>query len=199
VEARRRRLPHRLFVGAAVAVMIAVLAGALDGAMAATFLAPRGAAGSIVREAVGVAGQSASWAVFHRGLFLYAFGQSLHFAVWLRLMPEVDRPTRVPKPLRRALADFRADFGGWALPLLALAGLSVVLLFAGGGPAREAYFALTYFHVGLEAAALARRVAVRPSASRPARVIPPAERAVRGSIARARTDARAVLARDVCA
>jgi len=26
----------------------------------------------------------------------------------------------------------------------------------GGGVAREAYFALTYFHVGLEAAALAR-------------------------------------------
>jgi len=130
--------------------------------------------------------------VFHRGLFLYAFGQSLHFAVWLRLMPEVDRPARVPKPLRRALAEFRMDFGRWAWPLLAVAAVSVVLLFAGGGPAREAYFALTYFHVGLEAAALARRAAVGPSP------VPIAE-AAPGSRQRARANARIIAGGNVCA
>jgi len=193
MEARRRRLPHRLFVGAAVAVMVAGVAGALDGALASTLLAPRGAAGSIVREAVGVAGQNASWAVFHRGLFLYAFGQSLHFAVWLRLMPEVDRRARVPKPLGSTLADFRTDFGRWAVPLLLLAGVSVVLLFAGGGPAREAYFALTYFHVGLEAAALARRVAGEPRR----RSALQATGRRPGSGERTRVDARVVLGADV--
>ena len=41
-------------------------------------------------------------------------------------------------------------------PLLWLTAAAVVLIFFGGGTARNAYFALTYFHVGLEAAALAR-------------------------------------------
>jgi hypothetical protein len=161
IVARRRRLPFGLFTVTAAGVMAAAALGALDGAMAQTLVAPRGAATSIVQEAIGVAGRSVSAAVFHRGLFLYAFGQSLHFAVWLRLMPEVDRASRVPKPLHRALADFRRDFGRWAWLLLVLAAGSIVMLFAGGGPAREAYFALTYFHVGLEGAALARLLAAR--------------------------------------
>ena len=48
------------------------------------------------------------------------------------------------------------DFGRLTTPLLWLTAAAVVLIFLGGGAARNAYFALTYFHVGLEAAALAR-------------------------------------------
>jgi len=156
VAARRRGLPWRPLVIGAAAVAALAAFGALDGLMATRLFAPRGASGSIVAEAVGASGGGVSAALFHRALFLYAFGQSLHFAVWLRLVPDVDRATRVPKPFRVALGDFKADLGAWAWPLLALAGLSIPLMFVGGGIARESYFALTYFHVGLEAAALAR-------------------------------------------
>jgi hypothetical protein len=156
ISARRRRLPVWPLVIGAVVLGVLGASGALDAAMAATLYAPRGAARSIVAEAVGSALPHASMAVFRRALFLYAFGQSLHFAVWLKLLPEVDRQAPVPKPFRRAFLDFAADFKAWALPLLVLAPCAVGTMLMGGGVARELYFALTYFHVGLEAAALAR-------------------------------------------
>ncbi len=102
-------------------------------------------------------GDGAGAMALRRALFLYAFGQALHFAIWLRLVPEVERAAPLPHPFRRALALFEADFGRWARPLLVACVLATPLLLLGGGAAREAYFALGYFHVGLEAAALARR------------------------------------------
>jgi hypothetical protein len=160
IEARRRRLPVWPLAWGAGIIAVAAATGLLDGAMATTSLAPRGAGPSIVAEALGSGFRAsplgASWAVFHRALFLYAFGQSLHFATWLRLVPELDRRAAAPKPLRRALAELRADFGRVTMPLLWLTAAAVVLIFLGGGAARNAYFALTYFHVGLEAAGLAR-------------------------------------------
>jgi hypothetical protein len=162
VEARRRRLPVWPLACGVGAFTVAAVTGLLDGAMATTWLAPRGAGPSIVAEALGTGFREspralgASAALFHRALILYAFGQSLHFAAWLRLVPELDRRTPTPKPLRRALAELRTDFGRLTTPLLWLTAAAVVLIFFGGGTARDAYFALTYFHVGLEAAALAR-------------------------------------------
>jgi len=155
IVARRRRLPAWPLVIGATALGALAVSGALDGAMAATLYAPRGAARSIVAEAVGSALPHASAALFRRALFLYALGQSLHFAVWLKLLPEADRQATVPKPFRRAFLDFAADFRAWALPLLLLAGGAIGIMLVGGGLAREVYFALTYFHVGLEGAALA--------------------------------------------
>ena len=154
--ARGRRLPTWPLLLGAGALTAAALFGLLDGAMASALYAPRGAARSIVAEAIGSAFAGTGGAGFRRALFLYAFGQSLHFGVWLRLMPEVDRPWSTPKTFRRALHDFEGDFGRWAQPLLLVAVIGIALLLVGGGPAREAYFALTYCHVGLEAAALAR-------------------------------------------
>jgi hypothetical protein len=162
IEARRRRLPLWPLAWGAGLLTVAAAAGLLDGAMATTWLAPRGAGPSILAEALGSGFRhsplppGASAALFHRALFLYAFGQSLHFGVWLRLMPELDRRAPAPKPWRRALADLRVDFGRLTPALLWLTAAAVVLIFVGGGAARNAYFALTYFHVGLEAAALAR-------------------------------------------
>jgi hypothetical protein len=169
VEARRRRLPFWPLALGAGAFTIAAAIGFLDGAMTTTWLAPRGAGPSIVAEALGSGFRDssrvigASSAVFHRALLLYAFGQSLHFATWLRLMPELDRRAPAPKPLRRALAELRADFGRLTMPLLWLTVAAIVLIFLGGGAARNAYFALTYFHVGLEVAALARAGLARRS------------------------------------
>jgi hypothetical protein len=158
VNARRRRLPvWPLFVGVAV-VTVAGTSGLLDAAMAAKLYAPRNAGASIVAEAITAGFAHPTAILFHRALFLYAFGQSLHFAAWLRLLPDVERESPTPKPFRRALRDLRVDFGRLTLPLLALTALAIALLLLEGGRARETYFALSYFHVGLEGAALAQLV-----------------------------------------
>ena len=150
INARRRRLP--------VWPLVAGVCGLLDAAMAAKLYAPRNAGASIVAEAITAGLTHPTAIVFHRALFLYAFGQSLHFAAWLRLLPDVERESPTPKPFRRALRDLQADFGRLTIPLLALTVVAIVLLLLEGGRARETYFALSYFHVGLEGAALAQLV-----------------------------------------
>jgi hypothetical protein len=152
-RARARGVVVWPFVAAVALVLAGSALGAFDGLWATTLWAPRSAAASIVAEA---AGTTVDGVLFRRALFLYAFGQALHFAVWLRLVPELERPSKLPQTFRRALALFEADFGRWARPLLVACVASVPLILWGGGTAREAYFALTYFHVGLEGAALAR-------------------------------------------
>ena len=156
-RARARGVVVWPFVVAVALVFAGGALGAFDSLWATTLWAPRSAAASIVAEAAGSAVDGAGALVLRRALFLYAFGQALHFAVWLRLVPELERPSKVPHSFRRALALFEADFGRWARPLLVVCVASLPLILFGGGVAREVYFALTYFHVGLEAAALARR------------------------------------------
>lgn len=158
INARRRRLPVWPLWAGVVAVTIAGATGLLDAAMAARLYAPRNAGASIVAEAITAGLPHPTAVLFHRALFLYAFGQSLHFAAWLRLLPDVERDSPTPKPFRRAVRDLQADFGRLTIPLLALTGVAIVLLLLEGGRARETYFALSYFHVGLEGAALAQLV-----------------------------------------
>jgi hypothetical protein len=155
-RARARGVVVWPFVGAVVLVLAGGALGAFDSLWAPTLFAPRSAAASIVAEAAGSAVDGAGAVMLRRALFLYAFGQALHFAIWLRLVPEVERASKVPHSFRRALALFDAELGRWARPLLIACVVAAPLLLVGGGAAREAYFALTYFHVGLEAAALAR-------------------------------------------
>src|SRR5262249_6640405 len=128
----------------AFALSALVLAGALDGLLPQTLWAPRAGGRSVLNEAVETAWVGVGATGLRRGLFLYVFGQQLHFATWLRFMPEVDRVSKVPYSFRRALEALRRDLGVLALPALGLGALSALLLLAGGGPAREAYFALTY-------------------------------------------------------
>jgi hypothetical protein len=156
VVARRRGVSLAPIVAVAIAVAVVALLGGLDTLYPARLVAPRSAATSIALEAAGASLDGASSIGFRRALFLYAFGQSLHFAMWLRVVPEVDRDSPVPWTFRRALVAMRADFGRFAVPLLAGCAASIPLLVIGGGVARETYFALTYFHFGLEAAALVR-------------------------------------------
>ena len=155
-RARARGVVVWPFVAAVALVMLGGALGAFDALWAPTLWAPRSAAASIVAEAAGSALDGASAIALRRALFLYAFGQALHFVIWLRLVPELERPSKVPQSFRRALALFEADFGRWARPLLVACVVAAPLMLWGGGAAREAYFALTYFHVGLESAALMR-------------------------------------------
>jgi hypothetical protein len=162
IVARRRGVSLTPVIFVASLVTIAGAVGVLDALMPAALVAPRSAAMSIAAEATGASLDGLGAIGFRRALFLYAFGQSLHFAMWLRVMPEVDRPSPTPWSWRRALVALRADFGRLTMPLIGLCVLSVPVILIGGGVARESYFALTYFHFGLEAAALAR-LALRPA------------------------------------
>jgi hypothetical protein len=156
-RARGRGIPAWPFVAAVAALMLAIAVGACDALFTARLWAPRSAAASLVAEAAGSAFDGASGVTLRRWLVLYAFGQALHFAIWLRLVPDIERDARVPHTFRHALRLFRADFGRWAQPVLIACVAAAPLLLVGGGRAREAYFALGYFHVGLEAAALVGR------------------------------------------
>ena len=69
----------------------------------------------------------------------------------------------MPKPFRVQLASWRADLGRWWWPSVALVVVAGLAMLLGAGAARQLYFTLSFFHVGLEAAAL---VSLRAQPSR---------------------------------
>ena len=92
-----------------------------------------------------------------RFFMLYAFGQSAHYLVWLRLMPEDDRPSPTPRSFAQSLRALKADVGGlilW-LALLGAAALFGWALWRGIGDARDRYIDLAFFHGYLELVAAA--------------------------------------------
>jgi hypothetical protein len=93
------------------------------------------------------------WA--RRGVVTFAFLQSVHYGLWLRVVPEEARP----KPATRSwLAAFRALRADVTDPLLLLALAACVgFVVAGTGDlagARDAYLALAFVHGPLEFAVL---------------------------------------------
>lgn len=92
-----------------------------------------------------------------RFFLLYAFGQSAHYIVWLRLMPEDDRPSPTPRSFAQSLRALRADVGApilW-LALIGAVGLVSWAFWRGIGAARDRYIDLAFFHGYLELVAAA--------------------------------------------
>lgn len=97
---------------------------------------------------------SGVWA--ERLLVLFTFAQAAHYVVWLRLVPEDDRPSPAPRSYRQTYRAFVADVGGavmWAA-LLSVAALVVWACFS-IGKARTGYLNLAFFHAHLEVIAIA--------------------------------------------
>lgn len=94
-------------------------------------------------------GVAAPWAL--RLVLLFAFAQSVHYGVWLRLIPEDDRPQETPRTFRASAHALMADIG---TPLMA----GVILLTLGIAlwavldlaTARENYLRMALFHGYLE-------------------------------------------------
>jgi hypothetical protein len=87
----------------------------------------------------------------------FCFLQSVHYAVWLRLVPDDERPRPAPRTFRATWAALEQDFGRW--PLVAC--VAVAFGIAGWGlwslpDARLGYLRLAAFHGYLELAVLAR-------------------------------------------
>jgi hypothetical protein len=91
-----------------------------------------------------------------RLVLLYAFAQSVHYGVWLRLVPEEDRPRPAPRGFASSYAALRADFG-W-LPLVVFGALAVALAAWATrdlAAARAGYLRFAVVHGQLELAAAA--------------------------------------------
>lgn len=84
----------------------------------------------------------------------FAFLQSVHYALWLRLIPEDVRERPAPRPFRATLAALSRDFGRPALAVAALLAAAVAAWGCFDLPgARLGYLHLAAFHGYLELAA----------------------------------------------
>ena len=95
-----------------------------------------------------------------RVLMCFAFAQAVHYALWLRLVPDDDRVRHTPRTFRATFEALRGDLG---LPILAItAALALGLALWGAwdlAAARYGYLRFSAFHAYLEVAALALCVA----------------------------------------
>jgi hypothetical protein len=91
-----------------------------------------------------------------RLLMFYAFWQAAHYVVWLRLVPEDDRPSPTPRSYLQSYRALRADVGSVVLWIALLGAIAVALWAAVNvGQARNGYIQLAFFHGYLELAAVA--------------------------------------------
>lgn len=99
-------------------------------------------------------GFAAPWGA--RLVLLFAFAQSIHYAVWLRLIPEDDRPRETPRTWAATLGALRQDVG-W-LPAIVIftvaVGIAIWATYDLFG-ARLGYLRMVLFHGYMETAALA--------------------------------------------
>lgn len=107
------------------------------------------------------------WAL--RLVLLFAFAQSVHYGVWLRLVPEEDRPQSTPRTYAASFRALERDFGPLLLwgSLILMTGLAV---WAIGDlvAARTGYLRMALFHGYLELAAAALLfVEGRPAPAKP--------------------------------
>jgi hypothetical protein len=154
-RSRKGRL-HWLPLAIFAAGTALILSGAVEPAVAR--------AGGLTAAWTGLSFSHAAWmmspttqgAIAVRLVVLYAFAQSAHYVVWLRLIPEDDRPSPTPRSFAQSLRALHADVGGavlWTALLVALglgcwAAVSVA-------SARDGYIWAVSFHGYLEIVAAA--------------------------------------------
>ena len=154
---RRRGNAHLFVLAASVLGTLAIGAGTFDR------VADRATAlGSVTfddlsdelapPELIGRFGSDPHWP--GRLVLLYAFGQSVHYVVWLRLVPEEDRPSPTPRSFRQSWRALRRDLGLVFLLTCAVVAIGVAIWAAHDlATARFRYLQLAFFHGWLELAA----------------------------------------------
>jgi hypothetical protein len=149
---------HSLWAPRAVGLLGAVvalgfLAGAFDWALLAAPASPSGIAGLRYHLAVLAPAAAEPWGLRLVGLF--AFAQAVHYALWLRVIPEQARE-RGP---RSFVSSYRALVAecGVAVVWLSLLAAAVVIAWALGdlGDARSGYLRAAVFHGHIELIACA--------------------------------------------
>ena len=145
---------------AVVALVVAgaalLLVGALDPVVAAAsgWQVPLAIPGLDAHAQAYAPGAEAPWAM--RVVLSFAFLQAVHYAIWLRLVPEDARQRPAPRPFRASWRALRDDLGR---PLLGLALLLALGIATWGAldliAARAGYLRLATFHGYLELAVAA--------------------------------------------
>lgn len=86
-----------------------------------------------------------------RFVVYYAFAQSAHYVVWMRLIPEDDRPSPTPRSFGQSYRALRADMGSLVLWMAALSAVALACwAFVRVGEARDGYIRLAFFHGYIE-------------------------------------------------
>ncbi len=87
---------------------------------------------------------------------VFAFAQSVHYGVWIRLVPEDDRARPTPRTFRASLRALEADLGSVPLAVaVALCLLFPLWALVHPGEAARGYLSLAGFHAHLELGAIA--------------------------------------------
>jgi hypothetical protein len=138
-----------------LALFVACVALLLGGAFDAVFqhAVARSGPGVALSELVETLSPARDPAWGRRFVLLFAFAQSVHYAIWLRLVPEEDRPRPGLRSFESSVRALTLDLGsvlplGCALCVGALVAWACLDLRA----ARQAYFQLALFHGPLEIA-----------------------------------------------
>jgi hypothetical protein len=100
---------------------------------------------------------SENLSVWYRAVSLYAFGQSLHYFIWLKAIPDLRAPTSNPTSVRTAWNFLKRDFGlklALGACLLSLIPMAVWLII-GFETSHNLYFAVASCHGYFEFAGLA--------------------------------------------
>lgn len=102
-----------------------------------------------------------------RLVLLFAFAQSVHYGVWLRLIPEDDRPQATPRTFRASARALAADLGTPLMVGASAAALGIALwAVADLAAARENYLRMALFHGYLELIAATWLFVERPALGR---------------------------------
>jgi hypothetical protein len=153
---RRRGAMSLVPVAMFAALSTAIALGALDPLVEAMhgYDGTVGRTGIAWNLALYAPGIDAPWGA--RLVLLFAFAQSAHYAVWLRLLPEDDRAQETPRTWRASWEALRADMGAVPAVLLGLVALGVSLWAVHDlYEARMGYLRMVLFHGYLEIAVLA--------------------------------------------
>lgn len=156
-NARGERRRGREYVAAAfAAASLAILGGALDPLFVAARAWQAPATGLDLDRLVRALSPVDDPVRGVRWVLFFAFAQSMHYAIWLRLVPEVAREKAGMRPF---VGSYRALVRDVGRPLLALCALVTAALvayaFVDVCAARDGYLRLAVFHGHLELAALA--------------------------------------------
>ncbi len=91
-----------------------------------------------------------------RLVLLFCFSQSVHYALWLHLLPDEDRDRATPLTFRATVEGLRVDLGdaGLAVAALLSVGITAWAVFD-LVEANEGYFRMAQFHAHLEVMAIA--------------------------------------------
>lgn len=150
---RRGRL-HWIPLALFVAATVALLAGAAAPLLRLTGGLRGPASAEPIGQHLAALAPFASPSFGLRLVLLYAFAQAVHYGVWLRLIPEEDRPRPAPRTFAGTYRALRTDFGRFPL-LAAVAGSAALAAWAIAdlAAARTGYLRFASFHGQLELAA----------------------------------------------